>query len=102
MQESLTPPANILNPNGSNPLCRSRRDSPHAAEGIDVVRIDRHQFGVRMFLAHHLEHNLFSMLADIDQYQILTGRQVVVKLGELLVLAVDSHEAAFPGAEQRR
>src|SRR6202166_1830451 len=99
MQEPLTPPANKLKPGGSNPLCRSRRNSPHVAEGIDEVRIDRHQFGVRMFFAHHLEHNLLSMLADIDQYQILAGNQVVVKLCELLILAVDSHQAAFPRAK---
>src|SRR3984893_11532480 len=94
-------PACKLNPNESNRLCRSCRNSPHVAEGVDEVRIDRHQFGVRMLFAHHLEHDLLSMLADIDQYQILAGHQVVVKLGELLMLAVDSHEAAFPGAEQR-
>src|SRR6266446_7480904 len=97
----IAPPCGQTQPVGSNPWCRSRRNSPHAAEGIDEVRIDRHQFGVRMFFAHHLEHGLFSMLADIDQYQKLAGHQVVVKLGELLILAVDSHETAFPGAKQR-
>src|SRR5882724_6745802 len=101
MQVSLTPPANKLKPGGSSSLCRSLRNSPDIAEGIDEVRIDRHQFGFRMFFAHHLEHGLFSMLADVHQYQVLAGHQVVVKLLELLVLAVDSHEAAFPGSEQR-
>ena len=98
---AIDAPPNKLNPSRSSPLCRSRRNSRHGTEGIDEVRIDRHQFGVRMLFAHHLEHNLFSMLADIDQYQKLAGHQVVVKLGELLMLAVDSHEAAFPGAKQR-
>src|SRR5882724_13622203 len=41
------------------------------------------------------------MLPDVHQYQVLAGHQVVMKLGKLLVLAVDSHEAAFPGAKQR-
>src|SRR5258708_2611560 len=100
MQVPLTPPANKLKPGGSNSLCRSLRNSPHIAEGIDEVRIDRHQFGFRMFFAHHLEHGLFSMLPDVDQYQVLAGYQVVVKLGELLMLAVDSHEPPSPGANQ--
>src|SRR5260370_22568354 len=102
MQVSLTPPANKRKPGGSNSLCRSLRNSPHIAEGIDEVRLDGPQFGFRMFFAHHLEHGLFSMLPDVDQYQVLAGYQVVVKLGELLMLAVDSHEAAFPGAKQCR
>jgi hypothetical protein len=37
------------NPADQTPWCRSLRNSPDAAEGIDEVRIDRHQFGVRMF-----------------------------------------------------
>src|ERR1700686_2793302 len=91
------PPANKLKPGGSNPLCRSLRNSPHIAEGIDEVRVDRHQCGFRRVFPPHLEHGLFSMLPDVDQYQVLAGHQVVVKLFELLMLAVDSHEAAFPG-----
>src|SRR6202166_5445836 len=108
MTKTITAHASIIDapceqtqPGGSNSWCRSLRNSPHAAERIDEVRIDRHQFSFRMFFAHHLEHDLFSMLADIDQYQVLAGHQVVVKLGELLMLAVDSHEAALPGAKQR-
>src|SRR6266404_7442427 len=96
------PPREQLKPGGSNSLCRTPRNSPHIAEGIDEVRIDRHQFGLRMLFAHHLEHGLFSSFPDVDQNQVLAGHQVVVKLLELLVLAVDPHETAFPGAEQRR
>src|SRR5580704_5745903 len=97
----VAPPARKLSPSGSSPLWRRLRNPFHDAERIDEMRIDRHQFGIRMFFAHHLEHNLFSMLADIDQNQVLAGHQVVVKLFELLMFAVDSHEASFPGAKQR-
>src|SRR5271169_4204756 len=85
----------------SNPWCRSTGNPGHAAERINVVRIDRRQFGVRMLFPHHAEHHRLPVLADVDQYEVLTGHQVVVELGKLLVLAVDSHQAAFPGAEQR-
>src|ERR1700716_278814 len=53
-----------------------------------------------MFFLHHLAHQRFSMLSDINQYEVLARNQVVVKLGKLFMLAIDSNQAAFPGAKQ--
>src|ERR1035438_10371682 len=71
MTKAITAHASIIAPpceqtlaRGSNAWCRSLRNSRHVAERIDEVRIDRHQFGVRMFFTHHLEHDRFSMRSE--------------------------------------
>src|SRR5262245_53155460 len=54
-----------------------------------------------MLLAHHPPDVRAVLLARVDEDQVLAGFDVVVELLELLVLARDAGQAAFPGAEHR-
>src|SRR5690348_16814297 len=72
------------------------------SEWINEVCIDGNQLRFRMLVAHRIAHIVFETSPHIDQDQILAGFKLVVETSQLLVLAVDAEQAAFPSTEQRR